>query len=119
LTPLRRFDREGLTVIAPGHIDEMLHRHVDIFHRPVVDFDELCDTATVTWLAARMLHRYAQADVGITQSVHAVRLNQALQAVEHEMQWVQVHGETADLDDLSTAVSNALFHARQAAALLP
>ncbi len=105
-------------MIAPLQIEKMLHRRVDVFHRPVVDHDTLCDTATVVWLTARLLRRYAQEHAGSITPDHAARLTHGLQTVEHEMHWILLNGETAEADDLVQAVSTAIIHTRDAATLL-
>jgi hypothetical protein len=105
-------------MIAPLHIDELLHRRVAAFDPPLADFDRLCDTATVTWLAARLLRRYAHEHAGTIAPDQASRVTHALQTIDHEMRWIRVCGETAEADDLTTAVSTAVVHARYVAALL-
>src|SRR5436305_7318985 len=96
----------------------MLHRRVAGFPAQSIDIDELWNSATLAWLAAQLLRRYAAQNPGATEPSHIARLDHALHTVEREMEWLRFCGGDAQTHDLVCSVAIAFACVVQAASLL-
>jgi hypothetical protein len=105
-------------VITPLQIHAMLHRRAAGFPSQSIDIDELWNSATLAWLAAQLLRRYADQNPRATEPSYVARLEHALHTVEREMQWLRFCGGDAQVHDLVCAVAIAVACVEQAATLL-
>jgi hypothetical protein len=105
-------------VITPLQIHAMLRRRAGGFPAQPIDIDELWNGATLAWLAAQLLRRYAAQNPGATEPSHIARLDHALHTVEREMEWLRFCGGDAQTHDLVCAVAIAVACVEQAATLL-
>jgi hypothetical protein len=104
-------------VITPLQIVAMLNRHAGEFPERSASIDHLWNSATLVWLAANLLRRYAGQNPRMTEPSHAAHLEHALETVAQEMKWLRFCGGDAQKVDLVCAVSTAVAHVERAASL--
>lgn len=83
-------------IITALQVHELLHRQTGTFPPHAADIDQLWNSATVAWLAAGLLQRYAALNAQHMDPMQAVRFDLHLGAVEGEMHWLRFCGGDAE-----------------------